>query len=75
MQSEDPAKAPESPPRKATVAQVAGAVFWSFLGIRKRRDYDADAASISATQAIIAGIIGALVLVVALVVLVRFITR
>ena len=28
--------------KKASPLQVARAVFWSFLGIRKRRDYEAD---------------------------------
>lgn len=43
--------------------QAALAVFWSFFGIRKRRDYDADAASLKPVQVIIAGLIGAAVFV------------
>lgn len=43
--------------------QAALAVFWSFFGIRKRRDYDADAASLKPVQVIIAGLIGAVVFV------------
>jgi hypothetical protein len=34
-------------------------VFWSFFGIRKRSDYDADAANLTPLQVIIAGLIGA----------------
>ncbi len=34
------------------------AVFWSFFGVRKRRDYDADAQSLTPVQIIIAGLIG-----------------
>jgi hypothetical protein len=38
--------------------KAALAVFWSFFGVRKRRDYDADAQSLSPAQIIVAGLIG-----------------
>ena len=38
--------------------KAALAVFWSFFGVRKRRDYDADAKSLTPAQVIIAGLIG-----------------
>jgi hypothetical protein len=38
--------------------KAALAVFWSFFGVRKRRDYDADAQSLTPAQVIIAGLIG-----------------
>jgi hypothetical protein len=43
--------------------KAALAVFWSFFGVRKRRDYDADARSLTPVQVIIAGLIGGLVFV------------
>lgn len=43
--------------------KAALAVFWSFFGVRKRRDYDADAGSLTPAQVIIAGLIGGLVFV------------
>ncbi|MDP1643907.1 MAG: DUF2970 domain-containing protein [Thiobacillus sp.] len=46
------------------------AVFWSFFGVRKRRDYDADAQSLTPAQVIIAGLIGGLVFVLTLLLLV-----
>ena len=46
------------------------AVFWSFFGVRKRRDYDADAQSLTPAQIIIAGLIGGAVFVMALLLLV-----
>jgi len=49
-------------------------VFWSFLGIRKRAAHEQDAVTITPVQAIVAGIIGAAILVLSLVLLVRFIT-
>jgi hypothetical protein len=39
--------------------KAALAVFWSFFGVRKRRDYDADAKSLTPAQVVIAGLIGA----------------
>jgi DUF2970 family protein len=65
---------PAQKPAKATPLQVARAVFWSFFGIRKRAAYEKDAASLTLPQVVVAGIIGALVLVLSLIVLVRLIT-
>jgi Protein of unknown function (DUF2970) len=49
------------------------AVLWSFLGIRRQADYDVDRNKLKVGQVIIAGIFCALVFVVGLVLLVRFI--
>ncbi len=43
--------------------KAALAVFWSFFGVRKRRDYDADAQNLTPPQIIIAGLIGAVLFV------------
>jgi hypothetical protein len=43
--------------------KVVLAVFWSFFGVRKRRDYDADAKSLTPAQVVIAGLIGGAVFV------------
>ena len=60
-------------PRKASLLTVAKAVFWSFLGIRKRRDYASDSVALKPHQVIIAGLIGAVIFVFSLILLVRFI--
>ena len=60
--------------KKASPLQVAKAVFWSFFGIRRGKDYDRDVASITPVQAIVAGIIGAAIFVFTLILLVRYIT-
>jgi hypothetical protein len=60
-------------PPGATPLQVIKAVFWSFLGIRRRAEYEKDAVTLKPVQVIIAGIIGAIVLVLSLVTLVHFI--
>jgi hypothetical protein len=65
---------PDRQPRQAGPLEVAKAVFWSFLGIRKRAAHEKDAVSIRPVQAIVAGIIGAVILVLSLIVLVRYIT-
>ncbi|MGQ0748937.1 MAG: DUF2970 domain-containing protein [Betaproteobacteria bacterium] len=65
---------PQEPKRKATPLQVAKAVFWSFLGIRKRAAHERDAVTLTPVQVIVAGIIGAVIFVLGLIMLVRFIT-
>ena len=59
--------------KKASPLHVAKAVFWSFLGIRKRRDYEADSVELKPQQVIVAGLIGAAVFVASLILLVRFV--
>ena len=59
--------------KKASPLQAGKAVFWSFLGIRKRRDYDADSVELKPQQVIIAGLIGAALLVSGLILLVRLV--
>jgi hypothetical protein len=59
--------------KQASSLQVAKAVFWSFLGIRKRRDYETDSVELKPKQVIIAGLIGAAILVASLILLVRFV--
>ena len=60
--------------REASPLDVAKAVFWSFLGIRKRAAHERDAVTLKPHQVIIAGIIGAVVFVICLVTLVKVIT-
>ena len=57
----------------ATPLQVAKAVLWSFFGIRKRAEYEKDAVTLTLPQVVVAGIIGAAIFVLSLVMLVRFI--
>ena len=59
----------------ATPLQVVKAVFWSFFGIRRRAEYEKDAVALKPAQVIVAGIIGAILLVLSLVTLVHFIIR
>ena len=57
--------------KKASFGATMKAVFWSFLGIRKRKDYEKDSASLNPVHVIIAGLIGVLLFIGVLVALVR----
>jgi hypothetical protein len=48
------------------------AVFWSFIGIRQRKEYENDATSLSLVHVVVAGLIGGLVFVFGVLALVRF---
>ena len=60
--------------RKASAAEVARAVFWSFFGVRKKKDYDSDSASISPVQVIVAGAVGGVLFVLTLLLVVKLVT-
>ncbi|NWG87601.1 MAG: DUF2970 domain-containing protein [Hydrogenophilaceae bacterium] len=58
-----------------SVFRVWKAVFWSFFGVRKGRDLESDAAHIKPVHFILAGLLGAVIFVVSLVLLVNWITH
>ncbi|MBI3729361.1 MAG: DUF2970 domain-containing protein [Burkholderiales bacterium] len=61
----------EASKRKASFVATMKAVFWSFLGIRKKNDYEQDAAQLNPVHVIIAGIIGALIFISVLIMIVK----
>jgi hypothetical protein len=63
----------EAASRKGSFLQTAGAVAWSFFGVRRSRDLDRDAARLNPVHVIIAGVIGAALFVLALVAVVKWI--
>ena len=67
------AMASEQTPKSASPLQVAKAVFWSFLGIRGRAEHESDETQLKPAQVIIAGLIGAAIFVLSLILLVKFI--
>ncbi len=77
MTETDPGPPPnhESTRRPPGFLRVVLAVFWSFFGVRKGRDLAADASSLKPQHLIVAGIVGALLLVGSLILLVRFIIK
>jgi amino acid transporter len=70
-----PGSSPPPSPKRPGFLRVALAVFWSFFGVRKGRDLLADASNIKPQHLIFAGLLGALLLVVSLLLLVRLIIR
>ena len=72
---EPPPPEPAQQRRSAGFVQVLGAVFSSFLGIRKKASGERDIGTIKPQHVIVAGILCAALFVLVLVVLVRFITR
>jgi hypothetical protein len=60
-------------PKKAGAVQVAKAVFWSFFGIRRRAEHEADLVRLTPVQVIVAGLIGAALFVATLLLIVRFV--
>ncbi len=58
-----------------SVLRVWKAVFWSFFGVRKGRDLESDAAHIKPVHIVLAGLLGAVIFVVSLVLLVTWITH
>jgi len=63
----------EQMPKSASPLQVAKTVLWSFLGIRARAGHESDVTQLKAAHVIVAGLIGAAIFVLSLVLLVKFI--
>lgn len=64
----------EQPPVKtASFGATMKAVFWSFFGVRKRRDYEHDAANLNPIHVIVGGLIGVVLFIGILVVVVRLV--
>ena len=65
---------PHRPPaRTMTFGATMRAVFWSFFGVRKRRDYEHDAANLNPVHVIVGGLIGVAVFIGILVFVVRMV--
>ena len=71
--SAEPQPDSRTPAREAGFLQIVFAVWSSFFGVRKRRDHDAIARSIKPHHLIVAGLVGALLFILTLVVVVRVI--
>ena len=59
--------------RKASFGATMKAVFWSFFGVRKKSDYERDAAQLNPVHVLVAGVIGALLFIGILVAIVRIV--
>ncbi|MCV2420370.1 DUF2970 domain-containing protein [Paucibacter sp. DJ2R-2] len=59
--------------RPASFVQTMRAVAWSFFGVRRGADYEKDVAQLNPVHVIIAGVIGAVLFVLVLVLLVQWV--
>ncbi|MCR5883640.1 DUF2970 domain-containing protein [Rhizobacter sp. J219] len=59
--------------RKGSFGQTLRAVGWSFFGVRKSAEHEKDMAQLNPVHVIIAGVIAAVVFIVALVLIVRWV--
>lgn len=59
--------------RKASFLQTVRAVFWSFFGVRKKSDYEQDAAQLNPVHVVIVGVIAAALFVIGLILIVRMV--
>ena len=73
-ESEQQAQQESAPTQRAgSFGATVKAVFWSFFGVRKRSDYESDAANLNPVHVIFAGIIGAALFILILVTIVRLV--
>ncbi len=61
--------------RQASLFAVAKAVFWSFLGIRRKSALESDVVNLKPVQVIVAGIIGAALFVTTILLVVRYVIK
>lgn len=59
--------------RRGSFAQTARAVFWSFFGVRRSADQAQDVQKLNPVHVVFAGLLGAALFVVALLLLVRWV--
>ena len=59
--------------RKASFLATMKAVFWSFFGVRKGQHSQQDEASLNPVHVVIAGLLGALIFIVLLIVIVKIV--
>lgn len=63
----------EATQRNASFGATVKAVLWSFFGVRKKSDYEKDAAKLNPVHVVVAGVIGALIFIATLVIIVKIV--
>lgn len=61
--------------KQTSALHAMRAVLWSFIGIRSKSEYQADITRLTMTQIIVAGVIGAILFVMTLLLVVYFVTK
>jgi hypothetical protein len=59
--------------RKASLGATIKAVLWSFFGVRKKSAYEKDAAQLNPVHVLIAGVLGAIIFIVLLIIIVKIV--
>jgi hypothetical protein len=59
--------------RKGSFLQTMQAVAWSFFGVRRSSDHEKDVSQLNPVHLVIAGVVGAVLFIVALLVLVNWV--
>jgi hypothetical protein len=62
---------PNGQPRRSSFLASMKAVFWSFFGVRRRKDYEHDAANLNPFHVILAALLGVAIFVGVLLFVVR----
>ncbi len=73
MQGRGDEDAGRARPGRAGFWATIKAVLWAFVGIRKRRDYHDDASSLDPRAIVVAGLLGGLLFVLAIIAVVRLV--
>ena len=60
-------------PKKPGPLAVAKTVLWSFFGVRRRREHEADISKLTPQQVVVAGVIGGVLFVVTIILVVRLV--
>lgn len=63
----------EATQRRGSFFQTVKAIAWAFFGVRRGADYDKDVAQLNPVHVIIAGVIGAILFVLTLVLIVQWV--
>ena len=59
--------------RRASFGKTMKAVMWSFFGVRKKSEYEKDAAQLNPVHVLIAGLIGVVIFIATLLTIVHFV--
>jgi hypothetical protein len=69
----DPKSGEPAGQQKASFFYSLRAVFWAFLGLRRKSDFDTDSVKINPVHIVLAGLIGVAILIGVLISIVKFV--
>ncbi|RXZ36709.1 DUF2970 domain-containing protein [Oxalobacteraceae bacterium CAVE-383] len=63
----------QKPVRQTSFLATLAAVFWSFVGLRRKKDYDKDITGLNPVYVIIAGLLGVAIFIAILITVVKMV--